>query len=155
MLRIFIGCLLIAITIPAYGEVVMKPVHPDEPADSTFNERFSTKNSLENLDAVKSALDSFRKLTAASQGKIPKKRLTEIGNTGWEIQNLGFVNYVGGIKGTLLKQDYLIRKLEYELAQRKAKAGEITGKELLEAKGECEKAEKHFQNFWDTFGIAE
>lgn len=155
MLRIFIGCLLVAITTPAYGEVVLKPVHPDEPVDYTFNERFSTKNSLENLDAVKSALDSFRKLTAAAAGKIPKKRLAEIGNTGWEIQNLGFANYVGGLRGTLLKQDYLIKKLEYELAQRKAKAGEITGKELLEAKGEFEKAEKQFQKFWDTFGIAE
>jgi hypothetical protein len=155
MLRVFVACSLIALAVPAYGEAGLKPVHPDESADYTFNERLSTKNSLINLAAVKSALVSFRKLTAATAGKIPKERLAEIGNTGWEIQNLGFVNYVEDIKGTLLKQDYLIKKLRYELAQQKSKSGEITGKDLLEAKGEFEKAEKQFQKFWNSFGIAD
>jgi hypothetical protein len=155
MLRPFSICLLIALAVPAYGETGLKPVHPDESADYTFNERLSVNNSLESLAAVKSALASFRKLTAAATGKIPRERLAEIGNTGWEIQNLGFVNYVETIKGTLLKQDYLIKKLRYELAQQKSKSGEITGKDLLEAKGEFEKAEKQFQGFWNTFGVAD
>lgn len=155
MLRAFVVYSLVALAVPAYGEVGLRPVHPDESADYTFNERFSAENSLENLAAVKSALDSFRKLTAAAADTLPKKRLAEIGNTSWEIQSLGFVNYVEGIKGTLLKQDYLIKKLRYELEQRKSESGESTGKDLMETKADFEKAEKQFQKFWDAFGIAD
>jgi hypothetical protein len=155
MLRALIVCSIIAISVSACGEVGLKPVHPDEPANYTFDERFSTKRSLESLAVIKSALDSFRKLTEAAADKIPKERLAEIGNTGWDMQNMGFVNHVEAIKGTILKQDYLMKKLRYELAQRKSKSGAIDQRDLLETKDEYEKAEKQFQEFWNTFGIAD
>jgi len=36
-------CSIIAINCPAYGEVDLKSVHPDESAASAYNERFSSK----------------------------------------------------------------------------------------------------------------
>ena len=155
MLRTLIICSIIAISFPAYGEVDLKSVHPDESAASAYNERFSSKRSLESLAAIKSALDSFKKLTEIAANKISKETLAKIGNTGWERQNLGFVNHVESIKGTILKQEYLIKKLTYELAQIKSKSGEINQRDLLEIKREYEKAEKQFQEFWNTFSIAD
>ena len=154
MIRTLIVCSIILITVSAYSET-LKAVHPDEPVDYTFNERLSTGHSLESLAIIRSALESFRKLTEAAVGKIPKKSLAEIGNTGWEMQNLGFVNHAEAVRGTLLKQDYLIKKLTYELAQRRSKSGEIDGKELSKAKREYEQAEKQFMEFWDAYRIAD
>ncbi|PKN25437.1 MAG: hypothetical protein CVU64_19925 [Deltaproteobacteria bacterium HGW-Deltaproteobacteria-21] len=153
MLRAIIICSVLAISLSAHAELILDPVHPDEPADYTYNERFSTRSSLESLNAIKSALESFRKLTEASAGKIPKKTLAKIGNTGWEMQNLGFPNHVGAVKGTLLKQEYLIKKLTYELAQSKAR--EVSKEDLSEAKKDCEKAEKQFQDYWDSFSVSD
>jgi hypothetical protein len=154
MIRALIVCSIILLTVSAHSEA-FKPVHPDEPAEYTFNERLSTDRSLDSLAIIQSALESFRKLTEAAAGKIPKGKLSEIGNTGWEMQNLGFVNHVEAVKGTLLKQDYLIKKLTYELAQTRSKTGETDQKTLSETKSEYEKAEKQFRQFWDDFGIAD
>jgi hypothetical protein len=148
-------CFVLAVSAPSYAELDLKAVHPDEPADYTFNERFSAKQSLQSLDSIISDLESFRRLTEAAAGKLSKKELEKIGNTGWESQNLGFVNQVNSIKGTLLKQEYLIKKLAHELAQRKLKAGESKQKEALEAEREYKKAEKQFQTFWNDFGLAD
>ena len=144
---------IVAISFPAYGTEDLKPVHPDESPDYTYNERFSSKSSLESLSIIKSALDSFKRLTEASSGKIPKKTMAKIGNTDWEMQNLGFTNHVGTVKGTILKQEYLIKKLTYELAQKKAKSGEISQAELSTIKTDYEKAEKQFRYFWKSFHI--
>lgn len=153
MLRTIIFCSILAMSVSAHGDVHLKPVHPDEPADYTYSERFSAKRSLESLGAIQSALDSFRKLTEASAGRIPGKTLAKIGNTGWEMQNLGFANHVGTVKGTILKQEYRIRKLTYELAQVKAKSGEISQADLSAARQDYEEAEKQFQDFWNSFHI--
>jgi hypothetical protein len=41
------------------------------------------------------------------------------------------------------------------LAQTKSKSGKINERDLLEIKREYEKAEKQFQEFWNSFGIAD
>ena len=155
MLRTLIIFSIIAISFSAYGDVDLKSVNPDESADYTYNERFSSKRSLESLATIKSALESFRKLTETVANKISKEGLAKIGNTSWEMQNLGFVNHVEAVKGTILKQEYLIKKLTYELAQIKSKSGEINQRDLLEIKREYEKAEKQFQEFWNSFRISD
>lgn len=146
---------VILLCIPTHAGYIQQPVHPDEPADYTMNERFSVRQSLESLVRIKSALDSFRKLTEATAESLPKRKLDEIGNTNWEMQNLGFVNHVETVRGTLLKQEYLLKKLAYELAERKSKSGEISQKDLLEIKQEYDHAEIEFQKFWEAFGIAD
>ncbi|MDD4356637.1 MAG: hypothetical protein PHN98_05235 [Smithellaceae bacterium] len=155
MWRLLIICSIITISFSAYAELNLKPVNPDEPAEYTYNQRFSSEHALERLAAIDSALDSFRKLTEASKNKMAKDKLEKIGNTGWETQNLGLPNSALAIKGTILKQEYMIKKLTYDLAQRRLKLGEISKKELSEAQREYKKAEQKFQTFWDSFGIAD
>ena len=146
--------LVMGISVPG-GPAFQRNVHPDEPAEYTLNERFSVKQSLNSLASIESALDSFRKLTAATAGKLPREKLAAIGNTSWEMQNLGFINHVGAVRGTLLRQDNLLKKTTYELAQIKAKAGEMNQKDLLKIKREYEAADRQFQKFWKEFGIAD
>lgn len=155
MLRMLLICSMIALSVSAYGQTGLKPVHPDESTEYTLNERLSTIRSLESLATIESALYSFRRLTEAAANKIEKEKLAEIGNTGWEIQNLGFVNHVQAVKGTLLKQDYIIKKLRYELAQIKSQSEVIDKKSLSKIKSDYEKAEEKFQEFWNIFGIAD
>ena len=156
MLRRSVVLFVLAMGISVHGgPAFQQAVHPDEPADYTLNERFSVQQSLESLVSIESALDSFRKLTAKAADKLLPKELADIGNTGPEMQNLGFVNHVGAVKGTLLKQEYLLKKVTYELAQRKARSGEMDKKTLSKIKREFEIAEKQFRKFWNEFGIAD
>jgi len=156
MLRLLVMfCLIMAVTFPVHAELDLKPVHPDENAEYTYNQRFSTENALQRLKQIESALQSFTQLTDISRNLISKDKLKKIGNTEGDIQTLGFMNWPGAIKGTILKQDYLISKLRYDLAQKKLKLGEINSEEVLAAQKEYEKAEREFQAYWNSFGVGD
>lgn len=148
-------CFIMAISFPAHAELDLKPVHPDESAEETFNQRLSIENALRSLGGIESALKSFAELTQAARGKFSKEKLKAIGNTDADVQTLGFMNWPGTIKGTILKQEYMLKKLNYELAQKKLKLGEINKEELSAAHKEYKKAEENFQAFWDSFGIGD
>lgn len=49
----------------------------------------------------------------------------------------------------------MLKKLNYELAQKKLKLGEINNQEMLAAQKEFKKAEQNFQTFWNSFGIGD
>ena len=84
---------------------------------------------------------------------MTKDKLREIGNTDGDIQDNGFWNWLGAVEGTLRKQEYQINKLNYDLAQKRYKLGEIKNDELQKAKKEYEEGEKKFQVFWDSYGV--
>jgi hypothetical protein len=155
MYRLTIIIFILLICISASAKLNLEKVNPDEPVDYTLNERLSFENSLIRLKQVDSALDSFRKLTDASKNTMSKEELNATGNTGWEIQNLGFENWTNAIEGTLYKQEYLIKKINYDFALKKFTLKEIDEKELLNAENELKQAEKNFQDWWDSFSIAD
>lgn len=139
----------------AYGQLKLRPIHPDEPVEYTYEKRFSLDMALSSLRNIQASLESFRTLTEEAKGKISGKRLKEIGNTDWETQHLGFKNMPGCIEGALRKQDYLIKELRYQLAKEKLNQKAITEAELLETERAFKQAENSFQAFWNTFGIAD
>jgi hypothetical protein len=139
----------------AYGELKLRSIHPDEPVEYTYEKRFSLEMALSSLRKIQASLESFRTLTDEAKGKISGERLKEIGNTDWETQHLGFKNMPGCIEGVLRKQDYLIKELRYQLAREKLSQKAITEGELLETRRAFEEAEKSFQAFWDSFGVAD
>ena len=148
-------CFLCCLGSLACAQLKLSPVHPDEDVKYTLNQRFGLDHALKSLESVRSSLASFQKLTAESKGKIPDNKLKEIGNTDWEMQNLGFHNHPNSIEGTLRKQDYMIKKLEFELAEAKKELGRCSDTELKSKKDAYEKAEKGFQAFWYEFGVAD
>ncbi|MBN1142575.1 MAG: hypothetical protein JXB25_12385 [Deltaproteobacteria bacterium] len=146
---------LLLVAVSAQAETGLKPVHPDEPADHTCEQRFSIENALERLGQIRSALDSFRKMTDWSQGQIGREKLEEIGHTEWEIQHLGFENWAGSVEGALYRSDYLIKKLRYELALEKVTSGRLEKTELEPLERDYRRAEQDFNRFWEAFAVAD
>jgi hypothetical protein len=131
----------------------LPPFGADGDAEYTFKEAFSLETALSTLESVGKSLRSFRELTDATkkkQGIPPSDPLPGVEQTGWEMQNLGFWNSVTCLKGTLLKQDYLIRKLEYELAQQEHEGGKISQPLLDRKRKEYERAVATFKAFWSS-----
>lgn len=150
--------LVVLIAFPGVGELKLtarKGADRPEPVRYTLNTRFSYENALGCIERIRGALSSFEKLTEKTKTSLSEKELREIGHTGWEMQNLGFPNAVGALEGTLRKQNYQIKKLEFELAKEHHAGGKITEKELERKHQAYEHAERSFQKFWDSFQIAD
>jgi hypothetical protein len=112
---------------------------------------FSLEDALFALENIRGCLQSFRQLTEEAQGKIPKAKLKAIGNTDWDMQELGFANNPNILEGTLKKQDYEIKKLQWERVQQGVKEGKTGEKHLQEARRALENSQKVFQEFMKTF----
>ncbi|MBD2040795.1 hypothetical protein [Microcoleus sp. FACHB-672] len=134
---------------------VKQSVHPDEPIDDTLNQRFTFENSLTRTQQIKEALESFRQLTDTSKAKLGKSAIATVKNTDPETQTLGFYNWVGSVEGTLIKQNYQLKKLEFELAQKQYQDKEISQTELDKKSADYRKAEQEFQTFLKSFTIAD
>lgn len=83
----------------------------DSSKPEDYTSRFSLEESRDTLEYIADALTSFRKLTEESPQELTEK----VGNTGWDIQNLGFNNWVDTLTGTLLLQQYQIAELRYQM----------------------------------------
>ncbi|MBE9129969.1 MULTISPECIES: hypothetical protein [unclassified Coleofasciculus] len=140
---------------PTDADLSLSPVHPDEPVDSTLNERFSLENSLERVKQIRDALSSFQSLTEKSKPVLGEQATISVGNTDWETQNLGFSNWVGSVEGTLKKQEYQIKKLEFELAQKQYEDGDITKANLDQKEANYRQATQDFQAFWNSFNVSD
>ena len=140
---------------PPAMQLSQRPVSPDEPLSDTLNQRFSLQNSLSRIQQIKGALESFRRLTATAKAKLGESALRNVGNTDQETQTLGFTNWVGSVEGTLRLQNYQIKKLEFELAQKQFKGGEIPKAALEQKAAAYRQAEKDFQAFLKSFRIAD
>lgn len=137
------------------ADLRLQQVHPDEPINYTLLQRFSFNNSLGTIKQIDGALNSFRTLTEKSKPALGSKAVSKIGNTDWETQNLGFTNWVNSVEGTLRKQDYQIKKLEYELAEKQYKDKSISQSVLNQKLAAYRQAKKDFQAFVNSFSIAD
>ena len=137
------------------SDLQLKPVYPDETVSYTLNERFSVKNSMRVLPQIKGALNSFHTLTEKSKSALGEKALSEVGNTDWEVQNLGFTNWVASVEGTIKKQDYQMKKLEFELAKKQYEDKEIVKAVLDQKAVSYQQAKQEFLKFWNSFKISD
>jgi hypothetical protein len=137
------------------SDLRLKPVHPDEPVSYTLNERFSVENSMRVLPQIKGALKSFHTLTEKSKSALGEKALSDVGNTDWEVQNLGFANWVSSIEGTIKRQDYQMKKLEFELAKKQYEDKQVAKAVLDQKTASYREAEQEFQKFWNSFNISD
>jgi hypothetical protein len=137
--------------IGAVGFLSLKKRHPDgEEGKDEFEHAYSVQNGIERLHQMEGFLGSFQKLTDLTRNNLSPSVLREIGNTDWEMQGLGFHNIPIIIEGTLLKQDYQLRQVEYKLAQLQSLGGDITQDELEQKRSAYAEATRKFQTFWDT-----
>jgi hypothetical protein len=140
-----------------FEELDLKPVGApdDEPVEDTLQRRFSRENALQRMEQIESALASFQRLTETVKAAAPDTKLDKIGNLDWETQNLGFGNWSGAVKGTLLKQQYMIAQLQYELSRERWRRNKTSKAEMTQTRQEYEQAKQAFQEFWNSFSIAD
>lgn len=123
--------------------------HPDASDGPTeFSTEYSSGSALQRLDQVRGFLISFKQLTARARGRLTVADLRDAGNTSGEMQSIGFQNIPLVVEGTLLKQDYLLKQLEYELVQLQRARGEVVDQEVERARDAYAAATRRFQLFW-------
>jgi hypothetical protein len=66
------------------------------------------------------------------------------------MQSIGFHNIPLIVEGTLLKQDYQLKQVKYELAQLRRARGEVADDGVERARSAYADATRRFQLFWDT-----
>ena len=125
------------------------------PAGEKLEERFNAQEAASRTEQIIDALKSFRLLTEKAEGKISKEEMDALGNTSWEIQYLGFHNWTNTVLGTLILQDYEIKKLEFKLALEQLEAGKIANDELELKEAEYIEAKNKVQQFLDSYSIAD
>lgn len=121
----------------------------------SLDEIFILDDALFRTGQIRDALDSFANLTEEVKGIIPEETLEEIGNTGWLEQNIGFPNWAIAVEGTLIKQDFQIKLLKLELANKQFQAGEIDRATLDAIQSEFVTAKEKFQLFLDSYHLAD
>ena len=141
--------LCLAVNIPyVYGSNV-------QAVDNLDNDRFSLANALTGVQYINDWLKSFRGLTKLTADRVSPEEKQQVGNLGWEVQNLAFYNWVKSVEGTLCKQEYEIRKLEYELALEQNASGKVSQTEVAEKEKSYQEARNNLQSFLTKFHIAD
>ncbi len=111
----------------------LDPVHPDEPAEYTLNERFATGNALGRLGQIREAGEDL---------EDPEMQMA------WG-------NWTGALEGALMRQGYEIARLQLLLARQQYRAGEIDSEELEGVQDEYHAARESFKQFWNSFSIGD
>jgi hypothetical protein len=125
--------------------------HPDAADGPTeFATEYSVSPALQRLDQLRGFLNSFKRLTARARGRLTAADLRAAENTSGEMQSIGFHNIPLVVEGTLLKQEYQLKQVEYELARLRHLRGEGAEQDVERARGAYVEATKRFQVFWDT-----
>jgi hypothetical protein len=116
---------------------------------------FSARYALTMTDSTKNIFASFRNLTEKSKSFLTQEELGTIDNTSWEMQYIGFSNIPQIIKGALIRDNYALKKVEFELAIKQYQDKEITYEELTNINSDYIQAREDFQNFLNEFAIAD
>ncbi len=135
----------------AVGFLDLHKRHPDGlEGPVEFEREYTLQQALRRLTEIEGFLGSFKQLTEQVRAKASALNLATVDNTGWALQNIGFHNVPLVVEGTLLKQEYRVKQLEYEVARLQRASGRITDADLARARSSYELATRRFQKFWDT-----
>ncbi len=135
----------------AVGYLNLSKRHPDGSDGPTeFATAYSPASAVHRLDQIRGFLKSFEELTTRARGTLTELELRSVGNTDGAMQNVGFHNIPLIVEGTLLKQDYQLTQVQYELAQLRLARGEVAEAEVERSRAAYAAATKRIQLFWDT-----
>lgn len=124
-------------------------------SDTINSERFTFDSALTGVNYINGWLKSFRELTNMTDDRITSEEKIQVGNLGKDIQSLGFYNWAKSVEGTLIKQNYDICKLEYELALERLETGKVNQAEVAEKEKRYQESAKVLQDFLNKFHIAD
>ena len=134
----------------AVGYLNLHKRHPDGDAGPVEFNTYTARAALVRMGQINGFLASFARLTRKAETVLTRADLAAVGNTEADMQTIGFQNIPLTVEGTLLKQDYQLRQVQYELAQLKFARKEVSAVELADAKRAYADATRRLQIFWDT-----
>lgn len=135
----------------AVGYLNLHTRHPDAAGGGEeFDRLYSADQALGRLQQMRGFLESFRRLTEQVRGRVDRTQLQAVGNTGTDVQTIGFHNIPLIVEGTVLKQQYQLAQARYELALLKDDRQQISAEELARFRSAYRDATARLQTFWDT-----
>ncbi|MBN1294154.1 MAG: hypothetical protein JXB48_20130 [Candidatus Latescibacteria bacterium] len=134
-----------------YDDLNIKAKMDEEPLDYTLNRRFSSQEAYFRLGQLRKFIKSCVSLMKENpQGILEKEVKIKEMSLDFEI-----VNWSNCLEGTIKKQEYLIAKLQYELARERYEAGKI-GKEVFDSQeNKYIQAKDDFETFFNSFQIVD
>ncbi|MEL6930163.1 MAG: hypothetical protein AAFO95_16220 [Cyanobacteria bacterium J06600_6] len=135
--------------------LILPPVHPDVSAGEIYYHQFSVDSALGDAISIKDALNGFYELTRKVTSAFGESAVSHIDYTSLEIQTIGFPNWLNTLTGTIYKQNYQIKRLELQLAQKQFSDREIDRATLDTKKANYLQAKKDFQSFWRSFQVVD
>lgn len=112
-----------------------------------YDGSYSIDNIYFSYSYIVKYLDSFKKLTTALVNEITDELKDSIGNLDWDIQTLGFINHPQNVLVGVHEQNFIIKKLDYELAIKKFALNEINIDRLNEKKAIYLNSKEEFEEF--------
>ena len=134
----------------ALGYLNLHKRHPDGYEGPVEFNLYSSGEALQRLTQIRGILESFRQLETRTRNGLSEPELKAIGNTAGDMQTIGFHNLPLVIEGTILKQEYQLKQLKFQLTQLRRERAEVTPQELDAARIEYAEATRNLQMFWDT-----
>jgi hypothetical protein len=150
-----IGLLAAFLTVPFWGDLGLKPLHPDETVEQSIRERFSADNALRTLLTVEEMLDSLSVAVVARHDSECGERMAAIEARFGDGILVGIANYPTILEGAIRLQRLTIVELEYQLATNKAARGEGFEEVVRSALDELENARAEFIEFWEDARLAD
>ncbi len=129
------------------------------PEYKVHDEDVQVGGALSSLDKIESTLKEFRDMTdlflndnilytidkkGIAQIEIRQDDIKKFKMVDWDIQNLGFHNWIVYTRAYLLKSNYRINKFEYELAKCNKN---VSQEKLKQIKSELDKAQEMYKAF--------
>lgn len=131
-----------------------RPLHPGAPTSGTLNQRLSVDKSIDRVKQIDQTLASLRQRTH-NQAKASTRSIVEGKQKALATQTLTIHNRLGSVTGTLKKQDYEIKKLSFELAQKQFQDGEIPRTLLDQQQANYQKSAHELKMFLNSSRIAD
>ena len=134
----------------AVGYLNLHKRHPDGLEGAEEFNRYSLDEAVRRLEQMRGFLNSFERLTDRVRNRLGRDELQAVGNTESDMQMIGFHNIPLEVEALMVKQDYQLRQVQYELAQLKYAQGRVDADTLARSKTAYQQATARFQLFWDT-----
>ncbi len=115
--------------------------------------KFTLENALWRLSQIKRGLRAYNTLVGNCRRELKSGQLGKVlvnTNIGSDESTVGFANWPIMVETTLRRQNLIIRKLEYELAQERFEAGGIRQEEFDPIFERYRKADSSFHRYFEN-----
>jgi hypothetical protein len=131
-----------------------RPLKPTAPAKGTLKHQLSLDKSIDRVKQIDQTLSHLR-LSLKNQAASGARSIAGDNSGNLAKQTLTMRQRLGSITGTLKKQDYEIKKLSFDLAQKQFQDGEISKTYLDQQHASYQKSARDLKTFLNSSKIAD